>query len=257
MVDQHIGDPKSNFGQTPVCRLVCEKVIVSRTAWCCSPTEPLSLRTRCTPAEICSPRRSHRSYIQLLTDFPMLMHRLNHLQWLFLLSPHFSCSRWEGIMTLLLFVQITLKVAVCLEHNYLLGVWLSKPFWYEWNKQMHVLNSFSICRFGSRQSWSWYRKYCLQEFTGSGIKWDISMERSKGNSILMKTFDVRFKIKVDGSHTWGIFFKLSIGTGKSRQVRMNTHQWALFLSTGSCWHLIPKLITEFHLQCHSYYFNCH
>lgn len=43
----------------------------------------------------------------------------------------------------------------------------------------------------------------------------------------MNTF-VRFKIKVDGSYTWGIFFKLSIGNGKPRQVRINTHQWALF-----------------------------
>lgn len=40
----------------------------------------------------------------------------------------------------------------------------------------------------------------------------------------MNTFDVRFKIK---DHTWGIFFKLSMCIGKSRQVRLNMHQWDL------------------------------
>ena len=53
----------------------------------------------------------------------------------------------------------------------------------------------------------------------------ISKETAKrGKTIFMNTFHVRFKIKKNESNTQEIFLKFSMGNGKSRLVRIKTHQ---------------------------------
>lgn len=75
------------------------------------------------------------------------------------------------------------------------------------------LQIFEAGRLIPTARWGWYRKYCWLGSTGNGIKWDIAKmrgekkRRSKGNSWI--NFIIWFKIREDGSHTWGIFFKLS------------------------------------------------
>lgn len=72
------------------------------------------------------------SYIQLLSDFPLLMLTLHHsviIQYL-AVSP-FLLQQVRGHYHSVTVVLFSLKVTICLEHNYLLGVWLTHPCWYE------------------------------------------------------------------------------------------------------------------------------
>ena len=166
----------------------------------------------------------------VINRFPSAAHgptlSLSNYSYDILLSPHFSCrserASWHGYCL----SQLTWTWLFVLNMITCWGWGSSTSASMKGINKKHLLNW--ICRFWRRQTNSKLqsnadkRNIVWQEFKENGIKWHIA--RHKGDSILMNKSDVRFKIK---DHTWGIFFKLSMCTGKSRHVRINMHQWDL------------------------------
>lgn len=123
--------------------------------------------------KISSGRCSNMSYIQLLTDSPPLMPRLCIIQWYFSisLSPHFSCRRWEDIITVLLFApisQFVLNIITCWE--------FTQPCWYKRRKQMYLLKYiFNLLTFPKQTG---YKEILLAGI--HVIKGDMARKEAKG-----------------------------------------------------------------------------